>query len=65
MRSLEQFGLQDFARFELGQLFKHGFRASYFKRFRRLGQALKSRTERKRQKEVPIHDSDGDTKSSG
>ena len=47
--------LEDLTRFELRQLFKHGFRASYFERFRRLGEALKSRAERKRQKEVPIH----------
>jgi hypothetical protein len=65
MRSLEQLGLEDLTRFELRQLFKHGFRASYFERFRRLGEALKSRAERKYQKEVPIHRSDGDTKSPG
>jgi hypothetical protein len=62
MRSFEQLGLEDLARFKLGQLFKDGFRASYFERFWRLGDALKSGAERKRQEDVPIHRSDGDTK---
>jgi hypothetical protein len=53
MRSFEQLGLEDLARFELWQLFKNGFRASYFERFRCLGETLKSRAERKRQEEVP------------
>ena len=63
MRSFEKLGLEDLARFELGQFFKDDFRASHFERFRRLGEALKSGAERKRQEEVPIHGSDGDTKS--
>src|SRR5215831_16743583 len=52
MRSLEQFRLRDLARFEFGQLFKHGFSASHFERVRRLGETLKSRAERKRHNNV-------------
>jgi hypothetical protein len=61
MRSFEQLGLQDLTRFELGQFFKHRFCAAYFERFWCLCETLKRRAERKRQKDVPIHGSDGDT----
>jgi hypothetical protein len=64
MRSFEQLGVEDLTRFQLRQLFKHGFRPSYFERFRCLRETLKGRAERERQ-EVPIHGSDGDTKSLG
>jgi len=63
MRSFEKLGLEDLTRFELGQFLEDGFRAAHFHWFRCLRETLKSRAERKRQKEFPIHGSDGDTKS--
>ena len=63
MRSFDQLGLEDFARFELGQFLEDRFRAAHFKRFWCLRETLKRHAEREREKDVPIHGSDGDTKS--
>src|SRR5215471_6887490 len=72
--SLEQLRFEDLAGFELGQFFKRHFRAAYFKGFRRLGETLKSCSDRKHNNKklqwnyafysVPIHGPDADTKSS-